>query len=636
MKSVFHKKTIVIFGLLFYCHLAVCQSKEETKAEIETDLLEEVESKFEILTTTGSRNKFRTLFDASTPIEIITKEEIKNTGQANLDQILNFRIPSFNAANQTVSDATAHFDPSELRNLGSSRTLILINGKRKNQSALVHVNDTPGKGEVGIDLKSIPAEAIKRIEILRDGATTQYGSDAIAGVINIILKEEGEGEFSAQTGITTLGDGLSYQAAFNKSFKIEEGFLNLTGSYYHQDYTNRAGEPGTDIWLGQDSSNSWIMENPDLGVVIGQPAFDKFSLFGNFGTDFSNGLGHFYIRSGYTFRDGKSFAIYQPPYFVTDDAGLLTPPGTPYQGFLPTFETQIEDLFFTFGNQYNFSGWTTNISLTIGSNSVDYTIGNSINVRLLPNSPTRFDAGGYTFENVVGNLDFSKKISALTLSFGSEIRREDFEIRAGQEASFINGGAQSFSGIQPQTALEENRNNVGIYGSVDIEPTRALLLNGAIRYENYSDFGENISWSVSGRYKLGKDRGVIRASVSTGFRAPSLHQIYISNIRSTIESGTVLNQGIFNKNSSVINALEIPSLTAETSMNISAGFTYKFTKNISLTTDLYTIKVDDRIILSSEIRYNRDSTPTNVVETILNANNITALQFFSNGLNTRT
>jgi len=298
----------------------------------------------------GSRGKPRTILESPVPIDNINAAELMKSGQNSVDQMINYRVPSYNSSNQTVSDATAHFDPSELRNLGPSRTLVLVNGKRKNQSSLVYVNDTPGKGEVGVDMKSIPVASIERIEVLRDGAAAQYGSDAIAGVINIVLKNSTDGNISIGSGITTQGDGLTYDASVNKGFKVgANGFLNLTGSYYHQDYTDRAGEPGGDglfgVIFGDDAilngTDPWIQANPDLGMIVGQPEYDKYSLYANFGSKYSDNKGEFYINGGYTLRDGKSFALYRAPYWITDDAGLLTPPGEEYQGFQPTFETTI-------------------------------------------------------------------------------------------------------------------------------------------------------------------------------------------------------------------------------------------------------------------------------------------------------
>jgi len=595
---------------------------------------------------TGSRGKPRTILGSPVPIDNINAAELRASGQQTVDQMLNFRVPSYNSSNQTISDATAHFDPSELRNLGPSRTLVLVNGKRKNQSALVYVNDTPGKGEVGTDMKSIPAEAIERVEVLRDGAAAQYGSDAIAGVVNIILKERTDAELNANVGITTAGDGLTYDVGYNNGVDIGNGGnLNFTLSYYHQDETNRAGEPGGDglfgVIFGDDAilngTHPWIQDNPDLGMTIGQPAYDKVSGLANLSLPYGNGSNSkFYGTLGYTFRDGKSFALYRAPYWITDDAGLLTPPGEPYTGFQPTFETTIGDLTFIVGTENKFGEWNSDLSLTMGSNSVDYLIGNTINPSLLPNSPTEFDAGAYAFSNQVLNFDLSRNFGAATLSLGTEARREVFDVTAGQEESYVNGGAQSFPGLQPSNELNEDRTNIGLYAGLDYDLSENTLIGGAVRFENYSDFGSNVSWKINARQYIGDKQGAIRASLSTGFRAPSLHQIYLSNIQTLVSGGTVSNQGTFNNVSSVIQGLGVPALDAETSFNMTAGLTYKLSDNFNFSADYYNISVDDRVLFTGEIGFDGDNTTTNPVEEVLNQFDVTSIKYFVNALDTRT
>ena len=601
-------------------------------------VLEEAVNNLDEVVIVGSRGKPRTVLTSPVPIDNINASELRSSGQKSIDQMINFKVPSYNSSNQTISDATAHFDPSELRNLGPSRTLVLVNGKRKNQSALVYINDTPGKGEVGVDMKSVPASAIERIEVLRDGASAQYGSDAIAGVVNIILKESAyAGEVNVESGITTEGDGLTYSADVNKGFKIgNSGFVNLTASYFHQDYTNRAGEPGADALFGVDGTDPWIQKNPDLGMMIGQPEIDKYSFFANFGTKYNEGAGKFYINGGYTYRDGKSFALYRAPYWITDDFGLLTPAGQEYDGFQPTFETTIGDLTLNVGNKYNFNGWNTDISLTTGSNNVDYLIGNSINPALGGNSPTEFDPGGYTFNNILGNIDVSKSFNDFTFAIGTEVRQEEFEVRAGQEESYIEGGVQSFPGLQPGNALKADRTNYGFYTSLDWDATNTLLLGGALRYEDYSDFGNNLSWKFNVRQILGDNQGAVRASVSTGFRAPSLHQVYLSNIQTLVSGGTVSNQGTFNNVSSVIKGLGVPGLDAETSLNFTLGLTYKVTEAFTVSADYYNINLKDRVLFTGEIGFDGDDDNDNPVEVILKDFDVTSIKFFVNALDTKT
>ena len=302
--SVSSSSTILIFSSLGYVKQEIPASQAGNLAmQVNiTDLGE--------IVITG-RGKPRTVLESPVPIDNISSSDLIESGQVTIDQMINFKVPSYNSSNQTISDATAHFDPSELRNLGPSRTLVLVNGKRKNQSALVYVNDTPGKGEVGVDMKAIPSAAIERVEVLRDGAAAQYGSDAIAGVINIVLKERVTGLASFSSGVTTEGDGFMYDVSVNKGLKIgNAGVLSLTGNFFHQDRTDRAGEPGSDALFGVDGTNPFIQENPDLGMIVGQPDFDKASVAANLSLPYGDDA-EFYAFGAFTYRDGTSFALYR-------------------------------------------------------------------------------------------------------------------------------------------------------------------------------------------------------------------------------------------------------------------------------------------------------------------------------------
>ncbi|WP_133534961.1 TonB-dependent receptor [Tenacibaculum caenipelagi] len=584
---------------------------------------------------TGNRSKPRTILDSAVPIDNVSVRELQATGQTNIDQMLTYTVPSYNSSNQTISDATAHFDPADLRGLGPSRTLVLVNGKRKNQSALVYVNDTPGKGEVGVDMKSIPTAAIERVEILRDGASAQYGSDAVAGVVNIILKKNIEfTQVNVNSGVTKEGDGFNVDGDVNHTFTFGEGgFVNATLGLSYQEKTNRAGEPGKDDLFGVD--NQWTRDNPDLGMTIGQPEMKKGDLFVNAEYPLNDNT-KLYAFGGFNMRQGKSFALYRPPYWITDDFGLLTPPGETYDGFQPTFETDIQDVLFTAGSKFKLGGFDADLSGSFGRNSVDYTIGNTINVSLGANSPTSFDAGAYAFSNIIGNFDVSRSFGDVSIGLGVEARQERFEVTAGEEASYIDGGAQSFPGLQPSNALDETRTNIGGYGTLDWDASEDFLIGGAIRYENYSDFGDNFSWKISSRYKLG-EAGVLRASYSTGFRAPSLHQVYLSNVQTLVSGGTISNQGTFNNVSPVIKALGVDPLFAETSKNISAGITVKASNNFTISLDYYNVKVDDRVLFSGEIGGTDDNgNPNATVQQILDDYDVTSIKFFINAADTKT
>ena len=592
----------------------------------------------------GNRSKPRTAMTSLVPIDNISATELRSTGKETVDKMLTYKVPSFNSTNQTISDATAHFDPADLRGLGPSRTLVLVNGKRKNQSALVYINDTPGKGEVGVDLKSIPAAALKNVEVLRDGASAQYGSDAIAGVINMVLRENvGTTNVNLTTGITTEGDGFNLGADVNTGFAIGDngGFLNVTLGYYQQEETNRAGSPGSDVLFGVEADDpvwgDWLSQNPDLGMTIGQPKLQKGDLFYNLGIPLSNEKAKLYSFGGYTYREGTSYALYRAPYWVGSENNPLYDGVGEYQGFQPTFETQVNDNYNTVGVELDLLGFDVDVSGTYGRNAVDYEVGNSINVSLGDDSPTRFDVGAYSFSSMLANLDINRTFGNFNVGFGAEMRKETFEAVAGQEESWIDGGAQSFPGLQPANALKEDRNSAGLYADVEWDATDKLLFGGAIRYEDFSDFGDNTSWKLSGRYILGDNRGALRASLGTGFRAPSLHQIYLSNIQTLISGGTVSNQGTFNNVDPVIrDGLGVPQLSAETSQNFSAGITYKVTPKIAVTADFYQVTVDDRVLFSGEIGFDGDDTTINPVEEILIDYEVTSLKFFTNAVDTKT
>lgn len=608
---------------------------------ISITLIEESVGLDEIIVT-GNRAKPRTVLDSPVPIDNIGVNELKSSGQTSIDQMLTYKVPSYNSTSQTISDATAHFDPADLRGLGPSRTLVLVNGKRKNQSALVYINDTPGKGEVGTDMKSIPTAAIERIEVLRDGASAQYGSDAIAGVINIVLKENVEyTNLNVNSGITTEGDGFNIGADLNSALTVgEKGYVNFTLSYYQQELTNRAGKPGEDNLFGVPADDPtfgpWLSKNPDLGMTVGQPEMKNGQIFYNAAFPFKNNSGEFYAFGGLSIRKGTSFALYRTPYWVPDPFNLLHDAGTEYNGFQPTFETDIQDFNNSIGIKFDFLGFNADLSGTFGLNSVDYTIGNTLNRDLGAASPTSFEAGGYSFSNLIGNFDLSRNFGQFSLAIGAEARKEIFKADAGEPDSYFGGGAQSFPGIQPSNAVDEDRTNYGIYANMDWDISDAFLIGGAMRYEDFSDFGDNSSWKINSRYKLG-EKSALRASYGTGFRAPSLHQIFLSNIQTLLSGGTISNQGTFNNVDPVIReGLGVPQLHAEKSKNISAGITLQPVNRLSFSLDFYKINVDDRVLFSGEVGFDGDDNTTNPVEQILIDYDVTSIKFFINAVNTET
>ena len=660
--------TVLVFSSVGY------KTEEKTVSKISDIriILEEDRGILDKIVITGNRSKPRTILDSPVPIDNIASHELQMTGKSSIDQMLTYASPSYNSTNHAVSDATSHFDPADLRGLGPSRTLVLINGKRKNQSALVYVNDTAGKGEVGTDMKSIPTAAIERIEILRDGASAQYGSDAVAGVVNIILKKNiNTSKVNINSGITSKGDGFNADIDVNHTLSFANGsFINAALGVGHQDATNRAGTPGRDslygiryvdgeypieaadgyfatdgvLATGADilyGNTDWLKANPDLGMTIGLPEMTKGDIYLN--SEFPlNDNSKIYAFGGFNLRKGKSFMIYRAPYWPEipgqnspQDNALFNGDGF-YQGFQPTFETGIKDILFTTGSEFLIAGFNADLSATFGSNKVDYTVNNTINPTLKSSSPTKFNAGAYSFSNFIGNFDINRTFGELSMAFGIEARQERFKVSEGQPESYAGKGALSFPGLQPSNALNETRTNIGLYGTLDWDISDTFLIGGAVRHENYSDFGGNTSWKINSRYKIG-EAGVIRGAYSTGFRAPSLHQVYLSNIQAIVSGSSVSSQGTFNNESHVIQDLGVAPLFAETSENISAGLTVKASRDFTISLDYYNVKVNDRVLFSGEIDDFDDNGVANpVIEKILDDNNVQSIKFFINALNTIT
>jgi len=604
---------------------------------LETDVLRQ-----EGVAVVGSRFTPRTVITSPVPIDNLSIRDLKSTGQVSVEAMMTYKLPSYNSQQQTISDATAHFDPADLRGLGPSRTLVLVNGKRKNASALVYINDTPGKGEVGVDMKSIPAAAIERIEVLRDGASAQYGSDAIAGVINIILKDDVDyTTVNFRAGATTEGDGFNQGFDASTGIRVgSNGFLNLSASFHDQEETYRAGEPGGDglfgVVFGSDAilngTDPWLVDNPDMGMHVGMPNMTTNDVSYNFGYNL-DGKNKFYSFGSLTTRKSLSYALYRAPYWIPDANYIFHDSTETYEGFQPTFESDVIDNNFTAGVTGDKSGWNYDLSASFGSNAVDYKVDNSQNLDMGAESPTTFNPGGYEFSHSVTNFDLSKSLGMITLGLGSEFRFENFVALAGEEASYYGGGVQSFPGIQPQNAVDVNRQNFGFYVDLGADVTEDLYVGMAARSEEYSDFGNSFTWKGAGRFKAMDDRLSLRASMSTGFRAPSLHQIYMSNIQTLISGGTVSNQGTFNNHSPVIRSLGVDKLKEENATNTTFGVAFKPMDGLYLSLDVYNVAVDDRIVYSSAIA--SDDT-TSAVGAILNDYNVTSIKFFTNAVSSTT
>ncbi|MYN19888.1 TonB-dependent receptor [Rugamonas sp. FT107W] len=605
-----------------------------------------------VIVSTGSRGAQRTMVDTPVPVDIIGSRELGKTGQASLDKALQFRVPSFNTVQTPVNDATSLLDPYEIRNMGPSRVLILINGKRKNASSLVYTQTSPGRGESGSDISAIPQDAIKRIEVLRDGASAQYGSDAIAGVVNIILKDNAEGgSVTARAGITHESDGKMGGLSLNQGVALgDRGFVNYTLDVSHVGLSNRPGlvdaraEPDT---LGGTlaDAQAFLAIKPDAGNINGSPATSAQKALVNSRYDLNDDVS-VYGNAAYVHKKVDSYANYRTPYWRPTDYGLLHAAGTPYLGYVPTFVGKLDDYNATGGVKFPLGGWATDLSLTYGGNEQSYEVGNSVNRSLGAASPTHFNAGGVKFEHFVFNGDLSKQVAPTVSAYaGTEIRHEKFKTIAGEEASYIGTGADSFAGNDPRNSFPTSRSNYGAYGGATWDISDSLLVDGTGRYEKYSDFGSAFVWKLSSRLKV-SEQLTLRASASTGFRAPSLAQIYTQKAQYAFVPGKGIQvSGLVNNVSKEAAALGVPKLQAEKSNNITLGLGLKPDNNTSITVDYYNIKVKNRIVLGKEIVPACTETDpakqaacvaASPLDQVLNANGIVSVSFFANALTSRT
>ncbi len=654
----------------------------------------------------GSRALPRSNTTSSLPVDVLPAKELAATGQITFDKALQYKIPSFNTVQTPVNDATSLLDPYEIRNMGPSRTLILINGKRKNLSSLLYTQTSPGRGETGSDISAIPTDAIKRVEILRDGASAQYGSDAIAGVMNIILKDNPDnGSVTLRTGITSEGDGENIGISLNNGATIGEdkGFFNYTVDFSKVSLANRPGDVdalgefidfgGTRIGERLEDIQGFLSRRPDAGNINGSPETAAAKFLVNGGYDISENT-EFYVNAAYVYKKVNSFANYRTPYWrdIQDfeylgnffpganplttgnsftDANGNTFDGNGYDGYVPTFEGDLNDYNATIGFKTKKNGWNYDLSYTTGGNSQDYTVNDSHNgntvlspltwndvnedgifdpSEIIPgtdlyreNSPVSFDPGGTIFRHSVGNIDIAKLVSdQISIGFGAEFRSEVFEITEGDLASYDGGGSDSFGGNRPENSGKFNRYNFGGYFDVSADITQDFLVNGTVRLEDYSDFGQAFVWKLSSRYKFLQDKLTLRASISTGFRAPTLHQIYTQRSQFSFVPGQGIQVGgLVNNVSPQARLLDIPRLDAEESTNFTVGIGAKINSNFNFTIDYYNIQVEDRIVLSTEIgATEKDDDGNNIgttpLDNLLRDNNLTDVSFFVNGIDTRT
>ncbi|MBL6448690.1 TonB-dependent receptor [Fulvivirga sp. 29W222] len=660
----------------------ISQTKEFSLTEGETvtwDVsMEEDQLTLQDIVIVGSRNAPRSSTDTPLPVDMLESDELLSTGQPTFDKALQYRVPSFNTVQTPVNDATSLLDPYEIRNMGPSRTLILINGKRKNLSALLYTQTSPGRGETGADISAIPTDAIKRVEILRDGASAQYGSDAIAGVMNIVLKDDADGGYvTLRTGITSEGDGEMLGVALNNGSTLgdNKGFINYTLDLSKVNLANRPGTvdaegEAADFGAPIEDVQAFLALKPDAGNINGSPETTAAKFLVNSGLDLSEST-NMYFNAAYVYKKVNSFANYRTPYWRTlNDFPYLADffpdgPNGSYVGYVPTFDGDLNDYNATVGFKSKMNDWIYDASFTTGGNKQTYTVRNSHNRNTVLSPPTylgdlnnngivdpdeiqqgvnlyrensalTFDPGGTRFSHMVGNLDISRVINKqLGIAFGAEFRSETFEVIEGELASYDGGGADSFAGNRPENSGKFNRYNFGGYLDIAFDITEDFLLNGTARVENYSDFGDAFVWKLSSRYKVIDDKLTLRTSLSTGFRAPTLHQIYTQKAQYSFVPGQGIQVGgLVNNVSPQAKLLGIPQLDAEKSTNFTIGLGSKVNSKLDFTVDYYNIQVKDRIVLSTEIGPTESGTTP--LDALLTANNLSDVSFFVNAIDTRT
>ncbi|HUH33714.1 MAG TPA: TonB-dependent receptor [Daejeonella sp.] len=652
------------------------------------------ESSLDEVIVIGSRSTVpRTNIETAVPVDVISARDVKNFAQTDVTQILNYVAPSFSSNRQTVSDGTDHIDPASLRGLGPDQVLVLVNGKRRHTTALVNINGTFGRGTVGTDMNSIPVAAIDRIEVLRDGAAAQYGSDAIAGVINIILKENTPLSISTTYGQTVsnaLGrnfdDGKTFQVDLSKGINLRgKGFLAFGAQYLSRGATNRGGlDTRPLLYTSLPSKAAGETEQDFQARYANLKAIDDSRAQAEgldrnnmrVGNSESKNLGYFlngkyrigstaelYINHGFTNKTGEAAGFYRLPSQASQVDLTIYP-----NGFLPLITTDINDISLTAGIKGMLGKWNYDLSNVVGQNSIRFDIINTVNASLpLGTSPTEFYAGKLKFSQNTSNLDIFRKfalgtdVSSVNVAFGAEHRIDDYQIKAGEELSYSFGqpsknipgrmigtsftaaGAQVFPGFTPANALSRSRNNTGAYLDVEGELGSRVLLSAAGRYENYSDFGNNFSYKFTGRLKMVGDLA-LRGAIASGFRAPSLHQRYFNNESTQFVQGLPTQVLTVNNDNTVVSQFGVGSLKPEISHSYSIGLAGKVAKNLTFTIDAYQLNIDDRIVFSSQYTRERDASgnqnPAGTVNQILNTVDpngvINSVQFFTNAISTKT
>lgn len=592
-----------------------------------------VEPPVQTLTIVGSRKVNATATETPVPIDIISVTKVAESGgQFDLAQTLANISPSFNSTRQTGADGADLVDSAALRGLGSDQTLVLVNGKRRHTVSLVNLFGARNRGNTGTDMNAIPVMAISNIQVLRDGAAAQYGSDAIAGVLDISLKKSLGCEASFGYSQYSAGDGKNYAPSAYCGFRVgEAGVIGITAEYTDRGRSNRA-DPGNPRTIGDAR-----VTGPTVYINGEVP---------NGGSD------KFYFTLGNQQRRASS-AAWARGGVGTDDIPSRNSAAMYPGGFVPYINGDINDIYGIAGYRMRVGEWNADLSQTYGYNRLKYDIANTLNASIANKdllaggkgvSASSFDAGGFSFAQATTNLDFSRYFDnwfmGTNVAFGAEYRYEKYQIFAGEPGSYIdadgvgiggNAGSQGFPGFQPGDSTNKNRNSIAAYVDVEADLTSKLKLQTAVRAERYNDFGSTLTGKLAAGYQLA-DGFLGRASVSTGFRAPSLQQVYFSSTFTDFISGKPMDVVLAPNGGTVANAAGIPKLTEEKSKSYTLGLTFKPNQQFSATADFYRIDISDRIVLSGRF----DATNYPALGAVLSGLGVGQAQFFVNSISTRT
>ena len=613
----------------------------------------------------GTRSQERTVISAPVPIDVLPAADLTQSGRTETAQMIQAVAPSLNFPRATIADGTDHIRPATLRGLSPDQTLVLINGKRQHPSALVNLNGFVGRGSQAVDLNAIPASMIDHIEILRDGAAAQYGSDAIAGVISIVLKSGAANSLSFETGenATTYNRGANAQNAFPgqmdpvsaRDGKVattsltqgwtfgSSGFIQFDAEVRDRDGTNRSlADPRTQYFAGDPRNDA----APAMHFWQGDSYNHDTQLFVNAGQTFANGV-EAYAFGGYGRRRGASAGMWRRP---NDDRTVraIYP-----DGFLPFIKSNIGDGSAAAGLKGATAGWQWDLGSVLGRNAFRFLIDNSANVSLGNASPTSFDAGRLTADQSSTTLDLSREVHAMhvpvRIALGAEYRVDRYDITAGDSSSYRDGGvkvldangqptarlaapgSQVFPGFRPSDAGDHSRNNVAGYIDLESDLTSKLLVGAAGRVEHYSDFGSTSTGKVDARFEIVKGFN-LRGAISTGFRAPSLGQEFFSSTATNFIAGVPFDIRTFPVNTVEARLLGASDLQPERSVNVSGGVAIEPTRNLGMTADYYHITINDRIVLS-------DNFTGDAVQKLFASAGLTGVsggRFFSNAIDTRS